>query len=302
MKKSDSVVVLVDGNWLINRAYSVYNKRKDVIKATCDAVINWSCEYALQLKATHLCVCLDGPKVFRYDVYLHYKANRRRKGDEESHPEGLNHQVDDTHTDRKNKAYDCLDLLVEKMSELGIAWYQDPTLEADDLMASAAYTFKGSVKKVWLVTLDKDINQCVDTNVSKFVPGVSGKPSTILTLGDVEKMSPYLTGAALVDYQTLIGDNTDNIPRLMSVKKAAGILQKHSSLKEFFRKEGQDFWTEHKDEVILNRKLVRLVPDGWKPKLEELEIRYAKHKLGAPRQWNELMGSLKLKASYRSLF
>ncbi len=306
MQKSNSIVVLIDGNWLINRAYSVFNKRKDVVKATCDAVINWSCEYAILLKATHICICFDGNKVFRYGIYDGYKSNRRkRKDDLKGDVADLNHLVDDTNSDNSRAdVYDCLEPLFNALNALGIPWHQDVTLEADDLMASAAAYLKAYVKQIYLVTLDKDINQCIDKNVDKYVPGVSGKVPTLLGLKDLEKKYPYVTGSRLIDYQTLIGDSTDNIPKLMSAKKAASIVKKYESVKDFFveEKEGQDFWTKHKEEVMLNRRLVRLLPDGWEPDIEKLQIRHAKHVVGAPKQWNELMGSLRLKSAYKSLF
>lgn len=295
MKSSDGkVFAFIDTNWLINRAYSVFRTRENCDRMVIKQVIGWACEYAIRLRATHMCLCIDGDNVFRHRVYSEYKANRtkdRVKGEHSS----VNHQVDDP-VIHSNPAYSCLSELKERLTEMALPWEQKSELEADDLLVSGAYRF-GKRSKVYLVTLDKDVNQAVVGNVLKYMPavGANGFEKFVTEAALLHDMEPGLAGTGLTDYQTLIGDGTDGIPRLMSPAKAKVLLHEHGSLRNYVEKtkEGKRYWEARQEELIRNRTLVRLLPKAWEPDEDELKLRVPENTPSyAPRAWHDLMGVL----------
>ena len=309
-KSNEDVFVFLDGNWLLNRAFSVFQTRYDKDRIIIKTFIGWVCDYAVKLKATHLCVAFDGDKVFRHEAYEGYKASRKARkagvgiGTGVS---GLNHQVDDEPSSEEASPYDCLDDLKVELNRLGLKWYQDPRLEADDLLVSAACHLSSKAKRIYLVTLDKDVNQAVVGNVLKFVPAV-GK-NTVDQVVDEEAlklMPPYLTGEGLIDYQTLIGDSTDDIPKLMGPSKAARLLREHGTLRNYVSatEEGKDYWDRNQEELKRNRTLVRLLPKAWEPSKESLALRpvEVRNTGKIPKAWFELMGSLTSSKNKKRLF
>lgn len=292
--------MLVDGNWLINRAYSVFYQRRDCYDMTMSTVCNWVCTYAVNLNCYHLAFCIDGDRVFRYKIYPEYKANRRHK-DKDVTPNNV--QVDNPTS--SNPAYNCLEELKSRLTKLGIYCQHVPELEADDLMASASSHLARLGNKVYVVTLDKDINQCISENVIKFMPAVGkGKVDRLLKLKDLESSELGLTGRGLVDYQTLIGDGVDGIPSVVGKETAKKILQEHKTLPRYLKSvEGERFWIKYQEELTRNQQLVKLKTDSWSPSLEELKVT-PKHSNPrfAPDSWYSLLGLQKAESSKKKLF
>lgn len=291
--ESNKVFMFLDGNWLINRAYSVFKTRNNPEAMVVGTVINWMCEYAIRLRATHACFCLDGDNVFRHRVYAGYKANRTH--DKVKGGEPINHQIDDP-VIHSNPAYSCLGLLVERLNALNLPLYQQEDLEADDLLVSGAFIY-GRKHKVYLVTLDKDVDQAVVGNVVKFMPAVGmNGVDKFVTEEVLRKRELGLTGVGLTDYQTLIGDGTDCVPRLMSPAKAKALIEEHGTLRNYVEntKEGKAYWREKEEELIRNRTLVRLLPKAWVPDEERIKLKASDKKqvAGAPKAWFDLMGVL----------
>lgn len=249
------VLVALDGNWLLHRAFSTQKDRHDWKLSCANLVTKWVYDSAIRLKATHIAFCFDGEANFRYGVYDGYKGSR---GTEEG----------------KESPYLAIPLLQESLKAAGIKWLQHPKYEADDLLVSFAAQ---SECLTYLVTRDKDINQSLTRpNVFKYTPEMGTSKEIILSSKDVALGG--LSVLSSLDYQILVGDAIDNIPGIIGPAQAKTIIKEHATLKHFLStKEGKRFWSLHQQELIRNRKLVRMVDDIKLPSLKLLVPKPSKH-------------------------
>ena len=111
-----------------------------------------------------------------------------------------------------------------------------------------------------MLTRDKDNLQCITDECNVIRPGVSGIPD--VRIGYEELANEYygFTPAQYLDFQTLLGDKVDNIPKILTPAKAAKTVLEYGSLKAWLER-NPDFIEEHGEALMLNRKLVRLVTD-----------------------------------------
>lgn len=136
-------------------------------------------------------------------------------------------------------------------------------LEADDLIAGAAGLFSG--EDIRIVTSDKDIAQLVGSHVRLLRPA---KPSGFAVWGEAEVAENFgVAPAQMVDYLSLLGDASDNIPGVRSIggKTAEKILKEIGSLDAFFADPAiisseklRALLLENRELLELNRKLISL--------------------------------------------
>ena len=243
---SKSVVIAVDGNWFLHRAYATQKERKDWKQLCANLVTKWIYDCAIRLKATHIAFCFDGESNFRHQVYDGYK--NRNPGSEDS-------------------PYHAIPELKKAIESAGVRWLQHPEYEADDLLASFGAQ---ATCTTYLITRDKDINQVLTKpHVFKYTPEMGTSKEIILSSKDVALGG--LSVLASLDYQILVGDAIDSVPAIVSPSQAKKIIKEHSTLKTYLStKEGKKFWSLHQKELIRNRKLVRMVDDIRLPKLSTL--------------------------------
>ncbi|MDL2272839.1 DNA polymerase I, partial [Desulfovibrio sp. OttesenSCG-928-I05] len=185
-----------------------------------------------------------GPN-FRHSLYDKYKANRS------STPEPLVQQ---------------LEPLRRAVEALGIPLVVSEGCEADDCIASLAARYK-SERPVIILGADKDLKQCLDTNVVLWDP--SGKDERLTTLDDF-RAENGMEPSSWPDFQALIGDSSDNIPGVPGVgpKTAIELFKDFATLEEIqerfaavppkIRKKLEG----HMDEAFLYRQLTTLLTDA----------------------------------------
>lgn len=147
-----------------------------------------------------------GPN-FRRDIYEQYKANR------DAMPEDLALQLGPVR---------------RLVSLLGITVHVTENCEADDCIASLATRFSRE-RPVIIVSGDKDLKQCLASNVVMWDPG--GREEKLLTL-DVFEDAEAVRPDQWADMQALIGDTSDNIPGVPGIgpKTARLIMAEYPSL------------------------------------------------------------------------
>lgn len=121
------------------------------------------------------------------------------------------------------------DYIRELISAFGWSILQKENCEADDIIGSICASFKNI--PVWIVTGDKDMAQLVDERVRMLVPDRQGSGMKELDRdGVIEKFA--VAPEQIVDYLSMIGDSSDNIPGLPGVgpKTAAKLISEFSSL------------------------------------------------------------------------
>jgi len=229
----------IDGNWVLHRAVFTQNHDSvDPAAAIVRKFVSMISRDALFVKATKMVVAFDGSRVFRYGLYKDYKANRD-KGDGES-------------------PYDYLAGLIDYLGYCGIATVQIAKYEADDVLCSLAATAED---KLFIATRDKDAYQYLRSGVA--LVDSTAKPEPAITKNVHVKAKFGVQPHQCVDLQTLIGDKIDNVPMLLGRAAAVRGLTKHGSLKAWLAADAELRATlkGHKEQLSLNRKLVKLVSD-----------------------------------------
>lgn len=184
---------------------------------------------------------------FRHRLYPEYKATRRPT------PEEFKIQVP---------------LLHEMLPFLGVHIMERPSVEADDLIGSAAVQFAARGDEVLILTSDKDIMQVLRPGVKIIRPG---KGVSSFEEYDVSHFTEKygFSPDTMVDYLSLMGDSIDNIPGVPGVgeKTAAKLLQSYGSIEGILEHTGelkpalQKKMSEHGARAVENRKLTRLKCD-----------------------------------------
>ena len=205
----------------------------------------------VKYKPTHILIARDTKDgSFRNEVYAEYKANRSAP------PDDLVPQ------------FALVDELVEV---LGMPEIKAPGYEADDIIGSVATQWKKDFDEILIASGDKDLMQFVDGPV-KMLDTMKDK---IYSREDVkDKMGVY--PEQIVDYLSLIGDTSDNIPGVAGIgpKGAQGLLEDFGTLENVLKnidqiknKRCMTALKEHHEKAVLSKKLVIIVTD--------LKLKYA---------------------------
>lgn len=242
-------VFAVDGNWYLHRVFHTSQHGYDNLPSRFLSII---CRDALDARCTTILVAFDGARVFRHKLLSTYKGSRRKDTEERLIPDGAVEE---------GSPYLLLPALLAYLGEHGVPNVQYDLYEADDVLASVAAQTKGAV----LGSKDKDVYQCLGNGTLQFDSSAKkdNKRAPIIVDARTVKKKLGVTPEQAVDYQTLIGDSIDDVPRIMSPAKAAAGLSQHGSIKEWAAadEEALKLFRSRKAELILNRKLVRLVTD-----------------------------------------
>ena len=207
---------------------------------------------------THMAVVFDkGSHTFRNDLYKLYKANR------EETPEDLRPQIP---------------LTRDATRAFNIACLEEEGYEADDIIATLARTAREAGGRVTIVSSDKDLMQLVGDGVEMHD---AMKNVRIDAEGVEERFG--VGPDRVIDVQSLAGDSVDNVPGApgIGVKTAALLINEFGDLDtllsradEIKQEKRRQTLIDHKDQILLSRKLVTLVQDMDLPcSLESLEVK-----------------------------
>ena len=143
-----------------------------------------------------------------------------------------------------------------------------------------AFSVQRSAFSVIILSGDRDVLQLVDGSVKVQMPGWNLKETTLYGARDVKKKYG-ITPAQMVDFKSLMGDASDNIPGIAGIgpKTASTLLQKYRTLENLFRhvKETplkvREKLEAGKDDALKAKQLVELDRDvDIKFKLSELSF------------------------------
>ena len=203
-------VVLVDGSAYLYRAFHAMppltNSKKQPTGAIY-GVVNMLRRLVADYSPEIMVVVFDAKgKTFRDDLYSEYKANRERM------PDDMRSQVQPLYE------------LVEKM---GFPLVIIEGVEADDVIGTLSVQATKAGLKTIISTGDKDMAQLVDEHVT-LVNTMSNTTMDIAGVEDKFGVKP----TQIIDYLTLVGDTSDNIPGVPSCgpKTAAKWLAAHGDL------------------------------------------------------------------------
>ena len=239
-------LVLLDGSSYLYRAYfatakSRLSSPKGQPTGAIFAIINMIKKLRNDFPSDYFLIVFDAKgKTFRHDMFDQYKANRP------SMPDELRSQVDFVHKIIDAQGYPTLSI---------------KGVEADDVIGTIAKAAAEQGYEVTISTGDKDLAQLVNPNVRL----VDTMKDVIYDRdGVIEKFG--VTPEQIIDYLTLVGDTSDNIPGVPKVgpKTAVKWLQEYTDLDELIAnqdniggKVGENF-RDSIEQLALSKELVTI--------------------------------------------
>ncbi|MEO8225045.1 MAG: 5'-3' exonuclease H3TH domain-containing protein, partial [Gammaproteobacteria bacterium] len=212
-------LVLIDGYSYLYRAFHALpplTTSKGQPTGAIFGFLNMLRQIQRTRKPDLIAVVMDAPgPTFRDELYAHYKANR------EAMPDELRSQIEP---------------LLEMVRALGLALLRERGVEADDVIGTLALQAAAGGIDVLIATSDKDMAQLVNERIRLF-DGISNReldPAGVLAKFGVPP-------ERIIDYLTLVGDTSDNIPGVPSVgpKTAAKWLLEYGNLDAVVARAGE---------------------------------------------------------------
>ena len=241
------LLTLVDGSYYLFRAYhampGLTNAQREPTGAIF-GVINMLRKLLKEEQPDYFAVVFDAKgKSFRNDLYPEYKANRPPA------PPDLVAQIEPLH---------------EIIRALGVPLLHENDVEADDVIATLAAQAKRAGLRTLVSTGDKDLAQIVDEDIHLINTMDNRRYDRA---GVIEKYG--VPPERIVDYLTLTGDASDNVPGVPKVgpKTAVKWLAEYGSLDEIvanaggFKGKVGEYLRESLDQIPLSRQLVTLKTD-----------------------------------------
>jgi len=228
-------LLLIDGNNLFHRAYHAIPHLTNRQGEATNAVFGFS---NMLIKAIDevrprfvACAFDTQAPTFRHIEFEKYKAQRAAP------PPDL---------------YPQLPKVKKVLDAYGIKYFEKEGFEADDLLATLAakslqttdYRLQKKKKAVdarqltvVILSGDRDCLQLVDGNIKVQMPGWNQNETTLYGAREVKEkygLEPH----QMVDYKSLTGDPSDNVPGIAGIgpKTASALLQKYHTLENLFKK------------------------------------------------------------------
>jgi DNA polymerase I len=203
-------LILVDGSGYLYRAFHALppltNSRGEPTGAVL-GVLNMLNKMIKEEVPDRIAVVFDAPgRTFRDDLFDQYKAHRAPM------PDDLRSQIQP---------------LYDTVEAMGVPLLRVPGVEADDVIGTLATQGADAGFRVLISTGDKDMAQLVGPNVEL----VNTMSNTRLDrIGVKAKFDVF--PEQIIDYLSLVGDTSDNIPGITSVgpKTAAKWLNQYQTL------------------------------------------------------------------------
>lgn len=210
MKSTTKPLILVDGSSYLYRAFhampSLMNS-KGMPTGAVYGVINMLRKLINDYDPEHMVVVFDAKgKTFRDELYDKYKATRKVM------PPELAQQIEPIHTIVK---------------ALGLPILVIEGVEADDVIGTLAKHAKEHGMETIISTGDKDLAQLVDSHITL----INTMTNSLLNPESVKEKFG-ITPEQIIDYLSLVGDTSDNIPGVPQVgpKTAVKWLQEYETL------------------------------------------------------------------------
>ncbi|MBU3934672.1 hypothetical protein KKC00_01775 [Patescibacteria group bacterium] len=235
-------LIILDSNALLHRAFhalpplttkkgeptgAVYGFLLTLFKAIKD------------LSPDYIVACFDvAVPTFRHQKFADYKAKRPKT------PEEIKIQ---------------LPRIKEILAVLKVPIFEKEGFEADDLIAtiSAMASERNDQLEVYILSGDLDTLQLVNKNIKVYTLGRGIKDTVIY---DKEKVYSRfgVTPEQIVDFKSLVGDPSDNIPGVSGIgkKTAADLLKEFSTIDNIYQKledSGIDVKPRIKDALLKNK-------------------------------------------------
>lgn len=213
------LVLLIDSNAIIHRAYHAYPKTLVTTKGLQVNATFGFFSIVLQVldkfKPSQVFFAFDSKeKTFRHKIFPEYKATRKK-----TDPELI----------------EQFKLIKEILTESNITVLEKDGYEADDIIGtiSKAKELKGKDKII--ITGDGDLLQLINDEVKVFLSGSAFQKSALYDSKTAEKKLGY-TINQIIEYKGLRGDTSDNIPGVKGIGEisAKKLLSEYKTIENIF--------------------------------------------------------------------
>lgn len=184
-------------HWLARSKYNDEQGRPLTLaqKPLAERCAGWFAQFAAECHPTHVVICLDGKRNWRYDVLAEYKSTRkakRRPADEE---------------------------ILAEIAKMPTSWRATrlPVLEfdgfeADDTIAALCNVHAGPECEVVIVSSDKDLMQLVGDGVRQYDPRPNKNGEYTLYDAAAVEQKLGVPPHRVADLLALMGDAADDVP------------------------------------------------------------------------------------------
>lgn len=200
-------------------------------------------------KPDYIAVTFDhAKKTVRHEEYAEYKGTRKAAPQE---------------------FYDQIPLIKKLIESFGIAQFEFPGFEADDLIATLKKRFsEEDHPEILIYSGDHDIFQLINDHTKVAYP-VSGLNKVMHYDSQKIKERYGLTPDQIVDYKALAGDASDNLPGVLGIggKTASNLLKEYGSLDKIYEnldktpKKIREKLINGKENAFLSKRLATLIAD-----------------------------------------
>ena len=210
--------VIFDGNALLHRAYHALpplTTSKGVLINAAYGFPTIFLRVLKELKPAYVAVTFDRKEpTFRHEVFKEYKAQREKK------PQEL---------------YDQIAIIKEIVAAFGVPIFEAKGYEADDVIGTVTQQASQVGVENVIVSGDMDTLQLVDDKTTVYTLR-KGMSDTITYTEAAVKERYGLNPSQLIDFKTLRGDPSDNIPGVKGIgeKTAAELIARFGSVKALY--------------------------------------------------------------------
>ncbi|MBD3266999.1 DNA polymerase I, partial [bacterium] len=247
MSNNMKKVYLVDGSSIFFRSYHAIPALHRADGTPTNALYGYLTSlHSLfhEYDIAEMAVAFDRPEALKREkVYAKYKANRKET------PDDLAVQIP---------------FIKQATQLLGISFFEESGVEADDLIGTMAAWLRNQEKEVVIVSSDKDLLQLVDESVCVLRPTPKGYQ--FYKSKEVEERYG-VTPKQFIDVLALMGDTSDNVPGVPGIgeKTAVSLIQEFGSLENLYDKLDQvkgkkrkENLFNNKEQAFLSRQLVTI--------------------------------------------
>ncbi len=240
----DKILYLVDGTSICYRSFFAIrlSTSKGVPTGAIYGFVNTLKKIIKKYQPHYLAVCFDvSRKTFRQEMFRDYKIQRPPP------PSPLKKQIP---------------VIKELTKALGVEIMEKEGWEADDLIASLARKAKKGNFKVVVISSDKDVFQLIeDKKICVYDP-----VKDIFYDEEVFLREFGFHPSQMVDYLSLVGDPTDNVPGAKGIGKvgATKLIRKFKSIENLFDNldkvspSVREILVSNKENIFLSKDLVKL--------------------------------------------
>ena len=262
-------IIFIDAMALAYKAYFAFINRPLVTKkgeptSAVFGFINQIIKILEDIKPAYMFVGFDSKeKTFRHERFEAYKATRSAM------PEDMIPQIG---------------RIKEIIEALNIPVFILPGYEADDIIGTAVKKAESLGYDSYMITPDKDYIQLITENVKLVKPGKSGDEIDILTKEKVFETLGFAPDR-MIDYLSLIGDSSDNIPGVKGIgpKAAPSLINRFASLENIYEQIDEvepasvkAKLIASKENAFLSKELATIMTDV------PIEIDFNRTKIGKP--------------------